>query len=290
MARGRQRPWPERRAARCHRRDRPRTREPRRGIATHRLPRVGALPLPRGRRSQGGGSRERRRWDCATRRSGTARRRARGARRGGRVRACRWPPPVRRARRARCGARLARVARGAAARPLASAPRRRGCPARVEPVLAARRRLPALLRRRRRDLRRHAAGRPRTRGLSGLARARAAHRRLDRVRSRHRAGHVAPVPPDLSRHRPGERRRGPRGRGGVGPRAPDSRNRAVRAAGGLRARVAQRVGRVARCRVRSRVREPARRADHLRTLGGGARSGRGRGSRLCLDACRASAR
>ena len=76
------------------------------------------------------------------------------------------------------------------------------------------------------DLRRHAARRPRARGLSGLALARAADRRLDGVRSRDRAGDVAAVPPDLARHRPGERRRRSRRRGGARPRARDGGDRA----------------------------------------------------------------
>ena len=58
----------------------------------------------------------------------------------------------------------------------------------------------------------------------------------------------------------------------------------------VRARVAQRLGRVVRRRVRARVREPAGRADHVRPLGRRARPGRGRGSRLCLAAWRTSAR
>ena len=47
----------------------------------------------------------------------------------------------------------------------------------------------------------------------GLA---AAHRRVDGVRARDRARHVVPVPPDLARHRPGERRGGPGRRRGLG--------------------------------------------------------------------------
>ena len=69
----------------------------------------------------------------------------------------------------------------------------------LEPDVPPRRRLPALVRRRRVDLRRHAARRPRARGLSGATPSRAAHRRVDRVRARDGARDVVPVPSDLAR-------------------------------------------------------------------------------------------
>ena len=119
--------------------------------------------------------------------------------------------------------------------------------------------------------------------------ARAAHRRLDCVRSRDRAGHVVPVPPDLARHGPGERRGGSGRRGGARPRARDRGRRAGRAAGRGRAGALNGWGAWFVAGVRARVRRacPARRSPRPR--GCRARSGRGRGRRLCLAAWRASA-
>ena len=114
-------------------------------------------------------------------------------------------------------------------------------------------------------------------------------RRVHGMRSCDCARDVVPVPPDLARHRPGERRGGPGRRRGARPRAPDGGRRARRAVGRRGDGRAQRVGRLARSGLCACVREHPRRADHLPSRGRRSRPGSGRLRRLCLAAWRASA-
>ena len=247
------------------------------------------LPLSRRRRPQGRGGRGRRRGRRPAPRLRELPRAVRcPAHRCG-VRARRRAPSVRGTRGTRRRPRLARLARRARAGPLAGAARRRGRAPGLEPVHALRRWVPALVRSRRVDLHRHASRRPGARGLSRVAQARAADRRLDRVRPRDGTRHVVPVPPDLARDRSGERRGGPGRRRGSRPRAPDGRCRADRPVGRGGDGPAQRLGRLVRGGLCPRLREPSRCADHVPPSGRRPRPGSGRRRRLCLAAWRASA-
>ena len=190
---------------------------------------------------------------------------------------------------ARRRARVARLARRPRARPVAGVTRRRCAPPRLEPVHAVRCGLPALVRSGRLDLRRHAARRPRPRGLSRVARAGAADRRVDGVRPCDRARDVVPVPSDLARHRSRERRGGPRRRRGARAGAPDGCRRAGCAARRGGDGTAQRRGRLGRRRLRAGVRRHARSTDHVESGGRVARPGSSRCRRLCLAPWRASA-
>ena len=87
---------------------------------------------------------------------------------GGYVLAVGWQPSVVRAGVAGV-ARVAGLARGEAERPLVLPPRRSGDPARLEPVLPVRRRVPALVRRGRCDLRRRPPSRAPPRRIPGPA-------------------------------------------------------------------------------------------------------------------------
>ena len=184
---------------------------------------------------------------------------------------------------------LAWLAGRSRARPLAGLARRCGGAARLEPVRAVRRRVPALVRRRRVDLRRHAASRPRARGLPGVARAGAADRRVHRVWAGDRTRDVVPVPPDLARHRSRKCRGGPGRRRGAWTRAPDRGRRACGTVGRRGDGAAQRLGSLARGRMCARVRARPRRADHVPSRRRPPRPGSGRGRRLCLATWRASA-
>ena len=111
-----------------------------------------------------------------------------------------WQPSVDRARRRRC-AGVARLARRATARSLALPRARSARPRGVDADVGARAGLPALVRRRRGDLRRRAAAPGRARRLSRARRARGRARRRACVRSRDRADRPAPLRPGAALHR-----------------------------------------------------------------------------------------
>ena len=151
------------------------------GRAPRQLPRLGPLPPPGGIRARtscwspaDARARVAGRAAALARASSAALARDRRLRRRGRLAA------VRRPRRGRGSARLARLAGGASARPLVLPAGRGGRPARVEPVQRARAGLPALVRGRRRDLRRRPGPRAAARGLPGPRRG---SRRCSRSRS-----------------------------------------------------------------------------------------------------------
>ena len=277
------------RSARRDRSDRPRPHIRRRPEPARRLPGHGPLSLSRRRWAEGRRCRRRRRDRRPAPRSWGLRGPAHCTGHGGGVRTCRRAPSVRGASGTRRGTRIARLAGRPRARPVAGTARRRGCPPGLEPVCALRRRLSALVCRRRLDLRRDASRRPGTRGIPGVSRARAAHRRVHGVRSRDCTRDVVPVPPGLARHRPGKRRRGSGRRRGARPRAPDRSRCARRTVGRLGDGRAQWVGRLARGGLCACLREHPRRPDHLLTRGRRSRPGSGRPRRLCLAAWRASA-
>ena len=157
---------------------------------------------------------------------------------------------------------------------------------------AARRGVPAVVRCGRLTRRRHAARCSRPRGLPGLPCGRAADWRFDRMRPRDRAGHVAAVPPNLPRHRPGERRCSSRGRRGAQPGARD-RGRSCRQSIPPVARAlahgSTAGGAWLRRRLRACVRERPGCPDHIAPRGRRAGPERGRGGRLCLATWRARA-
>ena len=201
-----------RRAPGGDRRDRPRRRRRAVGRVTNPVPGVGPVP-PAGRvRTERRADRGRRALPRVARRPVAARRRDRGAGRDRRLRARGRLAAVRRARGDRGLARLVGVARGEAAGSLVLPPRRCGDPSCLEPVLAARCRVPALVRRRRRDLRRRPAARAQPRRLPGAPLAGGGGRRLRRLWGRDRAD-----PPHAVRRRsalfdPRQRARGARRR------------------------------------------------------------------------------
>ena len=152
-----------------------------------------ALPPARGL----GPERRARRWRRAARRmaarhpaDGGAGRGARGDRR---VRARRRRAAVGDTRRGGGRPRIPRVDVCPRAGSLVVPAPRRARAARVEPVQPARRRLPALVRRRRRDLHARAPPDALARGISAAACGGGRRRRVDRLRRRHRADPPLPV-------------------------------------------------------------------------------------------------
>ncbi len=192
------RPWARWGAARVARRDRAgRGRGPLRG-SPRRLQGLRALPPPGRVGAEHHLPRARRDRARVVARDPTARRRGRRHRRDRRLRARRRLAALRRP--GRCGgwACVPRLAPVPPARPLALPGARRCGPPRLDPGEPARARLPALVRRRGRDLPAAAEAAARARGLPADRVAAGRARRLDRVRSGDGADPVVPV-----RDRPG---------------------------------------------------------------------------------------
>jgi hypothetical protein len=182
------------------------------------------------------------------------------------------------------GARVARLADRAPARPLVRAAGRGGRAPRLESVERARSGIPALVRRRRVDLRARAALRTCARGLPDARLGAQLHRHLRSLRSLHGTDLVAPLSCDPRADRAGER-------GGRAGDAADARTRAARgdrAARGAAPRAAQR----ARCRIprglRTLLRRVAGSPGALARGGRRARVGGAPRGRLCLASWRTS--
>ena len=193
LARGVDGPWAHGRTAGGDRGDRPRRGRAVERAAPRRLQGVRLVPLAR---RIGPERRVRRRRDPARRvdRGRAATRRAsRCHRRRARIHRRSRLAAVRRPRGRRRAARLPSVARVAPVRPLVLPPRRRRGAPRGESVHAPRTGLPALVRRRRSDLRRRPANRAEARGLSASAEGRPGRRALGRLRPRHGARALAPL-------------------------------------------------------------------------------------------------
>ena len=267
-----------RRAARGHRRDRARGR---RGVIGEPAGTVSGLgPLPPAR-CVGPERRAHRRWRAPVRvpdrrlagagrdpRSGRDRR----LRAGRRLAALGRPSGDRRR------ARLARLARSAASRPLVLPAPRRGCAARVEPVLAPRRGLPALLRRCRGDLRRRPASRALPRRLSVAPPTGRSRRRLGGLRSRDRPDPAHPVRDGAALFDPGKCARLPGRRSAAGDRPRDGAHRTGSAATCRRSRLGQRLAGGIPRRLRASRRRPSVRGC-IRSSRAGCRGHR---SRRCL--------
>jgi hypothetical protein len=289
LARRGHRPGAERRKARRDRGHRAWAFLRRRPWVARRLSRDGPLSLSRRRRSEGRRGRGRRGNRRPAPRLRHLSRPDRRAAHGGGLRTRRGSSSVGRSGGARRRTRLARLARRSRARPLAGAARGSSGAARLEPVRALRRRIPALVRRSGVYLRRHAPRRPGARGISRVARGRATHRRLDRVWTCDRARDVVPVSPDLARHGAGQRSRSPDCGRGTRLGSSDGGGGTCCAVRRCRDGAAQRLGCRGRRRLRTGVREHPGRPDHIATCGRSPRPGSGRCCRLCLAAWRASA-
>ena len=191
---------------------------------------------------------------------------------------------VGRPRRRRGWPRLARLAALAAARPLALPRARSRGPARVDTGEPARARLPALVRRGRRDLPARAAPAAGARGLPAACVAPRGARGLDCLRCRHRADPLAPVRQRARLLAAGERARHPRDRAAARNRARRLADRARAADRRARARLAQRLaGRLHR-RLRASDRSPAVRAGRVRRGGLPAAGDSGRAARAAPPA------
>ena len=202
------------------------------------------------------------------RRCRAARRRRHRDRRRARVRARGRMAAVGRARGGRGRARVARLDRRPATRPLARTGGRRARAAGVDADLGARARVPAVLRGGRGDLRRAASSVGRARGIPRAAKALGRLRRGGRVRRRHGADRLAPLRHDRALDRAGERRR--RARHGAADRARPRR-------GGDRAGLPRSSDRAGVARRLVRVVDRARRPDRRRmAVGAGRIAGRAR--------------